>query len=167
MRYVRRGGERNRAVPSSNDTNVLFLSIVSLAANLFIRVSDLLSKLILLLVWLYYLLNILYANTQSTRTLSSIIWLVQTVFIGSCEFIASTDEPYKKRCFMIDKPYFLLLGGSTLTGEVPLNYHPCLPAGLDNSGNTCFLAAATQLLITIPSIRRLVQVFVFYRRSDY
>ena len=31
------------------------------------------------------------------------------------------------------------------------------PSGFINSGNTCFLAAATQILVTIPSISRLVQ----------
>ena len=30
------------------------------------------------------------------------------------------------------------------------------PSGLSNDGNTCFLASATQILITIPSMKRLV-----------
>ena len=30
-----------------------------------------------------------------------------------------------------------------------------VPSGLTNDGNTCFLAAATQILIIIPSVRRL------------
>ena len=36
-------------------------------------------------------------------------------------------------------------------------------SGLSNDGNTCFLASATQILITIPSIKRLVlaQFFCF------
>ena len=33
---------------------------------------------------------------------------------------------------------------------------PSLPLGISNDGNTCFLASATQILITIPSIKRLV-----------
>ena len=36
-----------------------------------------------------------------------------------------------------------------------------VPSGLTNGGNTCFLAAATQILITIPSVRRLALAWIF------
>ena len=55
----------------------------------------------------------------------------------------------------------LLLGGMAddhNDSETCGNY---LPSGFLNVGNTCFLASATQVLVTIPSIERLVQACYF------
>ena len=43
----------------------------------------------------------------------------------------------------------------------PLDHVKDFPTGLTNDGNTCFLAAATQILITIPSVRRLALAWFF------
>ena len=47
----------------------------------------------------------------------------------------------------------------------PRDHVKDVPSGLTNDGNTCFLAAATQILITIPSVRRLALAWFFIFKS--
>ena len=53
-------------------------------------------------------------------------------FNGSFGFIASYTKPSTRLCFMSAEPCPLLLGGSTMNCDDPLNHDPFLPAGLQN-----------------------------------
>ena len=59
------------------------------------------------------------------------------------------------------KPGQLLHGGMTDELDDSPMVGNDLPSGLINHANTCFLASATQTLVTIPSIKHLVQVCFF------
>ena len=56
-----------------------------------------------------------------------------------------------------EEPRQLLFGGMSDNNYEAQKNEYDVPSGLINEGTTCFLASATQALITIPSIRRLVQ----------
>ena len=61
---------------------------------------------------------------------------------------------------IISQPHSLLLGGVSSECDDTIESGTNVPSGLRNQGNTCFLASATQILITILSIKRLVQASV-------
>ena len=161
MRYIRRGRGWNKSGPSSNQAVVLSLKSAPLGSNLFMQdFTVALCKLILKLFWYCYCLIFPRAATPSRSNHRGFVSCNTIYYTSSAEFMMASKPKDRKVCFLIDKPYALLLGGSTMNSGDLQTIDRSLPAGLQNSGNTCFLAAATQLLITIPSIRRLVQVFI-------
>ena len=94
---------------------------------------------------------------------SALLYSSYYVYFGDESFddcgIVMSDVIRSDECAnIISQPRSLLLGGVSSESDETNESGTNVPSGLTNNGNTCFLASATQVLITIPSIKRLVLV---------
>ena len=96
---------------------------------------------------------------------SALLYFSYYLYLGDESFddcgIVMTDVIMSDECAnIISQPRSLLLGKVSSEFDDTNESGTNVPSGLTSDGNTCFLASATQVLITIPSIKRPVVVWV-------
>ena len=161
MRFLRRGRGVNNSGPCSSVGGMLLTKETAGWKELFGR--PLLICLIYVILPLYYLSLLLtvVGIFVDTEMVNSRYYLIDgNDIMDDCGMLLTTNEGCEFKQEYNTASRKLLLGGMiSMSNEVPCKLQNA-PPGLHNDGNTCFLASATQILITVPSIKRLVQAWL-------
>ena len=161
MRFLRRGRGVNNSGPCSSVGGMLLTSETPGWKELFGR--PLLICLIYVILPLYYLSLLLtvVGIVVDTEMVNSRYYLIDgDNIMDDCGMLLATSEGCEFEQEYNTASRKLLLGGMiSVNDELPCKLQNA-PSGLQNDGNTCFIASATQILITVPSIKRLVQAWL-------
>ena len=146
MRFVRRGRGVNNSGPCSSVGRIPLTSETPGWKELVVRP--------LLLCPVYYLssLLIVVGAIVDTGMVSSRYYLIDgDDLMDDCGMLLASEGYGFKQEYNTASRKLLLGGMISVSDEVPYKLQN-VPSGLHNDGNTCFLASATQILITVPSI---------------